>query len=340
MIADLSHFHALDGLRGALVLSIVVAHIHLSLFPGALILMDVFFVLSGFLITRVLHRNLLSSGSLQFGKFWWRRFWRLAPALYVLLLVYALAVPWVQGNSGNVLSDVLIAGSYTTNWFKAENFFKPYYLGHTWSLATEEQFYLLWPLFLWCLFRSDIKADGLWRILLVLAAICQLWRWYLLYDGASVTRLYHALDVRLDGFFIGGALYFWYVSRARGFPPGVGWVSAAVIVITTVLVKGMASENFTWMQPLVVWSSFLLIGSLVTHPKEGISSLFRQSLLMLPGKICYSLYLWHFPILALTEKYWHVSSWLRIPSMLLLIGIVSVASYHWLESPLLNRKSR
>src|SRR3546814_6270958 len=142
-------FPALDGLRAVAVLAVMVFHAMTGFATGGFLGVDVFFVLSGYLITCLLLVEHHGAGRIAISAFYLRRALRLYPALLLMLAVYLLAAPWLfpEASVSSHARDALLAGTYLSDYSYA--FFKePFYLKHTWSLAAEEHFYLLWPLLL------------------------------------------------------------------------------------------------------------------------------------------------------------------------------------------------
>ncbi|TMK82755.1 MAG: acyltransferase, partial [Actinobacteria bacterium] len=152
---------ALDGIRAIAVIAVLLYHADLLWAPGGFLGVEVFFVLSGFLITALLWSELVASGGLGFRGFWFRRARRLLPALFGLLLVTlaAFLIGWPHEIAA-IRGDVAAAFTYSSNWYLIgvnRSYFqtvgRPSPFGHLWSLAIEEQFYLLWPLALVLLYK-------------------------------------------------------------------------------------------------------------------------------------------------------------------------------------------
>ena len=141
------YWPALDGLRGLAVLAVMLFHAQVPQVRGGFLGVDIFFVLSGFLITSQLLREVHIAGRIRWGRFFIRRLIRLQPALLVLLLVYILgwAAGWVPSPGITVARDVGTVLLAMAHWARAFDWHPPDYLGHAWSLGIEEQFYLLWP---------------------------------------------------------------------------------------------------------------------------------------------------------------------------------------------------
>ncbi len=152
----LSYLPGLDGLRALAVTAVLLFHAGLSWIPGGFLGVEVFFVISGYLITCVLLAEWEQTGRINPKQFWWRRARRLLPALFTLLLLtFAAAVLFSPGDVTELRGDIPAALGYVTNWYLIlghtpyfEAVGRPPLLQHLWSLAIEEQFYLLWPLFL------------------------------------------------------------------------------------------------------------------------------------------------------------------------------------------------
>jgi len=180
---------SLDGLRAIAVTSVVIYHANGALLPGGWAGVDVFFVLSGFLISTLLLREISISNTINLRKFYTRRVLRLMPA-FVCLIAVLLPVSWFSRHYRVVDFDaILMAASYVMNWNRSFAWFPGDggFLGHTWSLAMEEQFYLFWPFTLLYLAR--------WRralpfIILGLIVVVVSWRLFLVHSGARMERTY------------------------------------------------------------------------------------------------------------------------------------------------------
>ena len=158
-----SYVPALDGLRGLAVLLVVLFHAAAPPFQGGFVGVDMFFVLSGYLITNLLLQEYQQQGRIDFGRFYLRRFLRLMPALLFMTATFALVASWqLEGEPlRQALGEIPWAVSYLANWARAWDLIPMFYLVHTWSLAIEEQFYLLWPVVLLWTARKGGR-DGLW----------------------------------------------------------------------------------------------------------------------------------------------------------------------------------
>jgi peptidoglycan/LPS O-acetylase OafA/YrhL len=195
---SLAYKPALDGLRGMVVMAVVLFHAVPHALPGGFLGVDVFFALSGFLITRLLLNEHATQGRINLWRFYVRRSWRLAPALCLMLLLYvSIELAWHGVGQWKTLTlDALLALAYVTNWTRATGWHLPADLGNTWSLAVEKQFYLLWPFILIGVLKSSHRHGV--RVILVgaMSLASMFWRLYLQDQGASDDRQYNGSDVR------------------------------------------------------------------------------------------------------------------------------------------------
>ena len=143
---------AFDGLRAVAIILVFLDHAWEPTFPGAWAGVDIFFVLSGYLITTMLANELFATGKIDYRNFYIRRILRLWPAFAVFLFVVVLKISLSDGHKTGSFEAVAVSAVYLMNWSKAFTWYEQYKLGHTWSLAMEEQFYLLWPALLALIF--------------------------------------------------------------------------------------------------------------------------------------------------------------------------------------------
>ena len=207
-IFQLKYRPELDGLRGAAILSVMAFHAHASFMKGGYIGVDIFFVLSGFLITSLLVSEYDRYGSVSLKNFYMRRVVRLAPALIILLLVFCLdSFLFLSGKkANNNYVDSLISLFYLSNWARAFSLHPPDYLGHTWSLSIEKQFYFVWPILLLNFLRFFNSRKLIVLITISIALLAWMLRVYLQIKGATMERLYNGLDTRADALMVGCAI--------------------------------------------------------------------------------------------------------------------------------------
>ena len=187
---------AFDGLRALAVCLVIFFHAGLLHLHGGVIGVDIFFVLSGFLITSVLCNELLTTGEISFRRFYLRRASRLLPALFVIVAIFLA----INGRSG--VTAAMAASFYYMNVLCATDpSITLSAIAHTWSLATEEQFYFVWPLLFLCLAKRFVHNAG--TLALVMTILSALLRVVLTIKGAPPARVYYAPDTHCDGIFLG-----------------------------------------------------------------------------------------------------------------------------------------
>jgi peptidoglycan/LPS O-acetylase OafA/YrhL len=312
--ARLGYVPALDGLRG-IAIAVVVAY-HAFGYPfGGWLGVDLFFVLSGFLITTLLLEERAETGAIRWRAFYARRARRLLPALAALLLGY-LALSALRGVNG--LPIVARWGFYTANGYEA---FWPgaathvVGLNHLWSLAQEEQFYLVWPAALVVVMRARNPV----RLLMLLACALIAYRGVLVAAGASNDRVYFAPDTNLDGLVLGAALAFQRRVGPLQASRGPLAVAAAIAVLIVGLIPSLAITESA-MLPFFELSVVLVVAAAVS----GTLQLPRP--LVWLGGISYSLYLWHFVVLWAFN--WHY------PLLAVAVSVAAAwASTAWIEKP-------
>lgn len=363
-------YAGLDGLRALAVLLVVGFH----LFPAwalhsGFVGVDVFFVISGFLITSLLLREQAASGRIALRAFWTRRARRLLPALAAVVTVSATAA-WFIG--GDVLVDlgrqVLGAATFSYNWVAVADgasYFssaQPELFRNLWSLAVEEQFYVLWPLLLpvLLLVRSPRMRAA---IALVLAAASAAWGALLTTgitgSGDGLTRAYYGTGSHAFGLLIGVALAVWLArerprtaaaaARMPGAPAALSGAraSAPAATATGIVVLAALVAVATWPGGAALYPGIPLIASLLTAALIAIAvrtgSLFGRALDVAPlrwlGQRSYGIYLWHWPIVvlltvAITGTFVDTAIPVGIGALALIVTLlVSALSYRVLEQP-------
>jgi peptidoglycan/LPS O-acetylase OafA/YrhL len=340
----------LDGLRALAVVAVIVYHLNSSWLPGGFFGVDVFFVVSGYLITSLLVSEFHRLGRVELRRFWLARARRLLPSVVVLFTVVILASCLFARDALPALrTDVLFSLLYVVNWWLIlhkvsyfQSIGRPPLLLHMWSLAVEEQFYLLWPPALAFLLRKvNLRAI---LILTVLGAIASsVWMGVLFHPGLDPSRAYFGTDTHAEGLLIGCSL-------AILVPP---WATRGAItrrarrvlnVTTLAALGGLVALMVTLGQyspfdyplgfDLVDLCTALLI-VMVVHPGTRFGRLASIRPIRWVGTRSYALYLWHWPIIQLTRPNQDVpfSGW---PVLLLRIALMAVAaelSYRLVEVP-------
>ncbi|MEM1213658.1 MAG: acyltransferase [Planctomycetota bacterium] len=338
------YFPALDGVRGLAVIVVLIAHLTPIYRTGAFGV-DTFFVLSGFLITSILADELDRSGRIRLWRFYTRRALRLMPALWVTVLGSVLAVAVLGSMNAAHLREAVYALLYVTNWVHALALDPQsrLVLGHTWSLAVEEQYYLIWPAVLLAVHRLGLSSSRKAILFLVGAVACQVYR--NLWDFDPI-RVYRGLDTHCDGLLIGSALA--YAFRAGWMAHGVwfwrvaAWVSLVFLLVLPIRVGWQEGDATVWAFAAAAVASGLLIGELAQRPGTFLGRLFSLWILRYCGRISYGLYLYHWPIWALVNRHPPpgFSYWPRVALVVVMTIVVSVLSYRFIEQPFLKLKDR
>jgi peptidoglycan/LPS O-acetylase OafA/YrhL len=318
----LRHAPGLDGLR-ALAVSFVVAY-HLgttsgsTLLPGGFLGVDLFFVLSGYLITSLLLVEGLQTGRLSIKQFYLRRARRLLPALFALLLtVGAIVAVWLPQQAARMRGDLLAALGYATNWWliaQHSSYFggegdRPNLLTHLWSLAVEEQYYLIWPLVL--LLLVAIRAKRWFFLLVAVAAVAaSAAAAVILYDPFSdPSRVYYGTDTRALAPLLGAALAIslrpWRHRRrlapaARHTADAVG-ITALLLLAAVAAVVHDTDEVLYGPGFLVIAALGAVVVGVAGHPGTALGELLGTQPLKWIGERSYAIYLWHWPVCVLTR---------------------------------------
>ena len=319
LTADSCYWPALDGLRGLAVLAVMLFHAQVPQVKGGFAGVDVFFVLSGFLITTQLLHELQSVGRIHWGRFFMRRLVRLQPALLVLLLVYTLGwvFGWIPGPGSTLSRDVVTVLLAMTHWARALDWHPPDYLGHTWSLGIEEQFYLMWALLLATMGRYASRRWSVLMLALAGALASMLWMLWLHTSGVGPVRLYNGLDTRAMALLSGCALASWLHTRQLrqlgAAPPvphialysriasSIGTLALALLLLGMGSLQWQHALMFPWGYMAIAITAAFLVWSIVVAPTGLCSVLLAWPPLVAIGKISYGLYLWHYPLFRIAE---------------------------------------
>jgi len=360
----LPYIPALDGIRALAVVAVLLYHQNINWLPGGFLGVEVFFVLSGYLITSLLLAEVDATGRVDLKSFWLRRARRLLPALYLLLavsLTYALI--FLPGEVNRLRSDALAAFVYVTNWwaiFDHKSYFelvgRPSLYQHLWSLAVEEQFYLIWP----PLFALAIAHWKRWRVLLAVfggAAISTILMASLFHTGVDPSRVYYGTDTRAAELLVGAALAFvWQPGMPRAWGRGIagrihGWlehgrwanvalealgVVALVIVLDVFYRAGEFSPRlYRGGFLLIALATAGLIASVVYQRTHFVSRALGWEPLRWLGLRSYGIYLWHWPVYMITRPQLDVpldGVPLFVLRVALTLGFVEI-SYRFVETP-------
>lgn len=346
----LPYMPGVDGLRALAVAAVVVYHMGAAWLPGGFLGVDVFLVISGYLITSLLLAERRASGRIDLRRFWLRRARRLLPALLLMLVVVTAAMVVLHpGEVARMRGALLASVGYVANWYFAfanvpyfERFGRPSVLQHLWSLAVEEQFYLLWP----PIMALGIVVFGRRRLLVgVLAGIAgsALLSWMLWKPFSDPSRIYYGTDTRAVALLVGVALAFvWPVSRLRPLTDrrarlvleAIG-VAALGGVLALMLILGDLDEALYRGGFLLVAVVTAALIAVVAHPSSRLGRAFGLSALVWLGVRSYAIYLWHWPVLMLTRGNRDVpfdGPPLVVLQLALMLG-AAYLSYRYVEQP-------
>jgi peptidoglycan/LPS O-acetylase OafA/YrhL len=341
---------ALDGVRAIAVAAVVLYHAGVAVAPGGFLGVDVFFVLSGFLITSLLLEEQRAGGRIDLGRFWVRRARRLLPAAFLVIAVSAIAAAVLApGDFARTRADALASLVYANNWHQLLGdhsyfaaFERPSLLLHLWSLAVEEQFYLLWPLVLGLVLGRLGRRGAAWITLA--AAVASAVLMAVLYEpGHDPSRVYFGTDTHASGLLIGALLAFgWPMARLQA----PRRRSAAIVLDATgfLALAGLLWAIATWTDyddgvyrgglALIALLTAALIAAAV-HPSTRLGRALGIAPLVWIGKRSYGIYLWHWPVMALSRPGVDVHS----PKAVIVLGQIALtvalaaASYRWVERP-------
>ncbi len=346
----LPYHPGLDGVRALAVTGVVLYHAGVSWIPGGFLGVDVFFVLSSYLITSMLLVERAGSGRIDLGRFWKGRARRLLPALALVVLFALIATSTIaRDDLARTRADAIASAVFMTNWqeiISSHSYFnafgRPSLLQHLWSLAVEEQFYLIWPLLL----VGGLRWLGRRRmfVLTALGALASTGLMWTLYSpNLDPSRVYYGTDTRSSTLLVGALLAFaWPATRmraqasarARNVLDGIGLAALAGILA----VFWRASDFEPWLYR----GGFLLVAicagvlvAVAVHPAARLGAILGSRPLRWVGVRSYGIYLWHWPIMELTRPRvdvpWHGS--LLVSAQIGATVAVAAASYRYVEHP-------
>lgn len=347
----------LDGVRALAVTAVIAYHLFPGLVRGGFLGVDVFFVLSGFLITTLLLREDRKNNYINLKAFWQRRLRRLIPALVALILVVVpVALAINRDLLVGVRRQVLGALTFSTNWLEiahGSSYFDqttPNLFKNFWSLAIEEQFYLFWPL----LMLVVLALLPGWRSRVALAAGLALGSaglMMVLYNGTNATTVYYGTHTHLFGIAIGiGLAFLWadgsLLGRAhwRQFSAWYGWAALALLLVFMLILPDTGPWAYVGGMFLASLLAVVLIASMLV-PGSVLAMMGEWRVPRWIGTRSYGLYLWHWPILVMVGvaypvAFGSVAYLLRSLVAVALTAAICEVSYHYLETPVRKRGIR
>lgn len=351
---------ALDGLRAVSVLTIMLFHVPYSWVVGGYWSVNVFFIVSGYLITGLLLKELDRWGSIDLVGFYARRARRLLPALLLMLAVVSVAWPRLLGDRtpSTIKGDGLAALFYVANWrmvLTGQSYFEQFGtvaqspFKHAWTLGIEEQYYLLFPILMMVLFRAfGGRGRGRGKILtviLALAGLSALVMAELYVPGGDPSRVYYGTDTRMQDILVGAALAVGmsmldprriaaWAQRNSRWVTGAGWT---VAVLTLYWFFWIPAHGWVFYGGYLVFDTMFaaLIASVELLPGSSVARVLSWRPLAWIGMLSYGLYLWHYPLfVVLTPDRVHLSGILLQVLRFGLTFVIAAASFRLLEDPI------
>jgi peptidoglycan/LPS O-acetylase OafA/YrhL len=339
----------LDGLRAVAVYLVVLFHAGSSVFTGGYIGVDVFFVLSGFLVTQLLLRDIAGQGSIRFGRFYARRFRRLLPAAFVTLIVTAIVFTAIA-SPAEVLDSVgsfKAAFLYVTNWYfihHATGYFGADLTAnpilHFWSLAVEEQFYLLWPLVLGGGFFATRRLERtrqirVLRIAVFLGAVASA-VWALSLSNSNPNRAYYGTDARAYELLAGAllALVPGFIASLKRYRRSVHAASILSIVHLVFLATSLVNLNAIQRGISATITTCAFLMAIETADGGLVQRLLSNQSVVYLGQISYGTYLWHWIVILVTVRTFHPQPTATIAIASLIATALAALSYAMLEHPI------
>lgn len=352
---SIRHIAAIDGLRAIAVIAVLLYHLGFSWIPGGFLGVDLFFVISGYVITRLLLDSIQRSGGLDLRGFYAARFRRLFPALIFMMVSTALFVGvWAPETIKRFLTDIPFVLTGSMNWalvYRHQDYFeaigRPPLLQHAWSLAVESQFYLVWPLILLLVlkrFGKKMIPSAALGIAAISGAV--LFILSLRLDASSaqrVSHVYFGTDTHSIGLFFGAALAVSWIpqnlstkitKRAQDFVDGIGVVGLLGILACFLFIKESDATLYQIAFPLAGIFGCAIIISLV-HPASRFAPLLSSKPILWIGERSYAIYLWHWIIFQVTRPTYDLAgaTWALYALRILIVFALADISLRWVELP-------
>lgn len=347
---------AIDGLRAVAVIAVLLYHLGISWIPGGFLGVDLFFVISGYVITRLLLDSIQRSGGLDLRAFYIARIRRLLPPLLFMIITTALFVSlWAPDTIKRFLTDAPFSIFGAMNWwlvFRHTDYFetigRPPLLQHTWSLGVEAQFYLLWPLILLLVLRflGKNKIPGTALLIATFSGISLLLLSLRIdsADAAQVSHVYFGTDTHSIGLFLGAALAVKWVpqnlseevnKKAQDFIDGIGIFGFLGILATFLFINESDPTLYKLAFPLAGIFGCAIITSVV-HPASRFAPILSSRIMVWIGERSYAIYLWHWIVFQITRPAFDLegSPWALFTLRILLVLALSDISLRFVELPI------
>jgi peptidoglycan/LPS O-acetylase OafA/YrhL len=349
------HISSIDGLRAIAVTAVVLYHLGISWIPGGFLGVDLFFVISGYVITRLILDSINQSSALDLRAFYAARLRRIYPGFIFMVICTIIFIGvWAPEAIKRFLSDLPYALTGTINWFlvaRHQDYFeaigRPPLLQHTWSLAVELQFYLIWPIILLTVLKYFGKKN-IARIALLIAIISgvTLFLVSLRLDQSNaqqISHIYFGTDTHSLGLFLGSALAVSWIpqnlsadiaKRAQDVIDGIGVVGLLGLIATFLFIDEANASLYRIAFPLAGIFGCLVIISLV-HPASRFAPLISSAPFRWVGQRSYGIYIWHWVIFQVTRPSVDLTgeSWALYLARVLLVLALADISLRWVEIP-------
>jgi len=352
---SIQYIPAIDGLRALAVIAVMFYHLGFNWIPGGFLGVDLFFVISGYVITRLLLDSIAQSGGLDLRGFYLARLRRLLPALIFMLTTTTIAVGiWAPDTIRRLLIDAPFSLTGTMNWWlvaREQDYFesigRPSLLQHTWSLAVEAQFYLLWPLLLYFILKkfgkkhipfASLLIAGSSGVALLLVSISL--------DAANtskVSHIYFGTDTHSIGLFLGAALAVSWIpqnftmnltQKAQNFVDGIGVFGFVGILGTFLFIDASNPGMYKIAFPLAGVFGAAIVMSIV-HPASRFAPVLQNKVLLWIGERSYAIYLWHWVIFQVTRPTVDLAgqTWALYSLRILIVFALADISLRFVELP-------
>ena len=349
------HISSIDGLRAIAVTAVVLYHLGISWIPGGFLGVDLFFVISGYVITRLILDSINQSSALDLRAFYAARLRRIYPGfLFMVICTIIFIGVWAPEAIKRFLSDLPYALTGSINWLlvaRHQDYFetvgRPPLLQHTWSLAVELQFYLIWPIILLTVLKYFGKKN-IARIALIIAMVSgtTLFIVSLQLDQANaqqISHIYFGTDTHSLGLFLGSALAVSWIpqnlsadieKRAQDVIDGIGVVGLLGLISTFLFIEESNASLYRIAFPLAGIFGCLVIISLV-HPASRFAPIISTAPFRWVGQRSYGIYIWHWVIFQVTRPSVDLSgqTWALYLARVLLVLALADISLRWVEIP-------